>query len=417
MQAQQELRSWTGAVAGVILLAGGTLLAGGFKIPDQSTRAMGMIDAFVAGADDASSVYYNPAGLTHLEGVQTVSNLYLAHGDIFYSGPGGEEQSDGRYYTVPNFYVGAPVACEKRLALGLGVYSPFGLGSRWGDGSNVRNFTTLSEIRLIAVNPTAAFRVNDRLSVGVGVDYFWSRVINRRINDYSAAGPFGEAEVDMDAEGDGWGWNTGLQYKLTDTLTLGLTYRSQVNIDYDGSAVFDGFPTPGGPMKFDFPLASSIDFPATASAGLGWKATPKLRLECAVEWAQWSTRDVQSVTMEVPAGFPVPGRQDARIDWKDSWLLMLGAEYALNDTWTLRAGYGFNQTPVPRATSEPSLPVGDTHAVSLGVGYRLSEHATLDFAYILSYGMSRTLNNASAPPDSSYDAISNFLSAGLTWQF
>jgi long-chain fatty acid transport protein len=411
--------SWRCAAAlpftAATLLSAATAWAGGFKIPDQSTRAMGMADAFVAGADDASAVYYNPAGLTHLRQAELIGNLYLAHADVVYNGPDGHERSDGRYYAVPNFYLAGPVSADQRLFLGLGVYSPFGLGSRWGDRSAVRHYTTLAEIQLLNVNPTVACRVTDRLSLGLGVNYFRSRAISRRINQY---GPFGEGEVDVDAEGDGWGWNAGLQYRLSEPLTLGLTYRSPVSVDYRGDAQFDQLPEPlFGRTRATLPASSTLDFPASAAAGLQWRVTPRWRLECAAEWTQWSTRDQQSLRLNVPPGLPIPARQNARLDWRDSWLLMVGTEHDVGPRWTLRAGYGYNQTPAPAATADPSLPTGDTHALALGAGFRLNARATLDLAYILGYGTRRTLTNNNAPHASTYESLSHHLSAGLTWRF
>ncbi len=378
--------------------------AGGFKIQDQSTRAMGMIDAFIAGADDASAVYYNPAGLTRLAGPQLIGNLYLARGQIHYDGVGGSDSSVGRLYALPSVYFGMPLDAAGDWVAGFGAYYPFGLGTRWRSRSPVAFYSTVAEISLLNLNPSLAYRVTDRLSLGVGVDYYLSSLVTRRL-DMATGG-----EVELAGRGDGWGYNLGLQYQCSDRVTLGLTYRSQVVVDHRGDASFDGLG-----LKLD--AESDLDYPAMLGAGICWQATPKLRVEFATEWVQWSTRDRQAIHFEVPPGWPLPAVLEQPVNWRDSWVFMLGAEYWLSERWALRCGYGFNQTPVPSSIAEPSLPAGDTHAVSLGVGCQLSKALSVDLATVLAYSEKNTLKSPNAPYDSDYESWGTFVSLGLTWNF
>ncbi len=388
----------------VACLVGTTAVFGGAsKIQDQSTRAMGRIDAFVAGADDASSVYYNPAGLMRLSAPQFIGNLYFAHTTAYSSGPGFDETSDNRTYVLPTFFFGTPVGGAENVAAGIGVYAPFGLGARWGDNTNNATSVSLAEIKLISVNPTIAFALGERLSVGAGVDYFQSTATRRWR-------PAPQGEIDIEGEGNGWGYNLGLQWDLRDDVTVGLTYRSQVDVHYEGDIDDD--------INF---LSGSADtkikYPANATLAVEWRPTSKLRLEVAAEWSDWSINDQSVIYHNLP--FPVIVQ---RQDWEDSWVLMFGAEYDLNEKWTVRGGYGYNETPVPASTADPSLPVGDGHALAVGCSYRFRENATLDLGLIVSYAEKRTLHNTepNSPPflsNTDYEAISTFLSMGLTWDF
>ena len=404
----------------LVVSLGSPATGGGFKIQDQSTRAMGMIDAFIAGADDASAVYYNPAGLTRLQGAQTITNVYVAHGTTDYDGPGGRDESDGRYYVVPSFYFGTPVGAEGRFFAGLGVYSPFGLGSKWSDTSPVRHYSKLAEIRLVNINPTVAVQVTDRIAVGAGVDYFASQVKNRYQMPYDVTGdqiPDTEGQVAMDADGDGWGYNLGLQVEVTESVSVGVTYRSQVAVDYDGGIEFDDVPTVFGPMEFCTGAVSQIDFPPTIGVGVCWQASDKLRLELAAEWTKWSTRDRQTIGIDGVPDLQPAGVLVTVVDWEDSWVIMVGGEYALTERWTLRGGYGYNETPVPASTADPSLPTGDTHAVALGLGWQATDSLSLDIAGIVAIAEKQTLNNSFGPRDSDYGAMSAYLSLGLTYSF
>ncbi len=395
------------------LMAAAPLQAGGPHIPDQSTRAMGMADAFTAGADDASAVYYNPAGLANLTAPEFIGNFYVAHGDVYYSGPGGNDTSDGRVYFIPSLYLAYPLGTDHNLVAGLGIYSPFGLGSRWGDDSPVRYSVTLAEIKLVNVNPTLAWRMNDQLSLGVGVDYFTSQVKSRSIrHPLDPNNPFGEGEFDLDADGDGWGYNLGAQYQLSERVRLGLTYRSQVNVDYEGDVELDDVnpPVMGVLTHLEADASAKLRYPASWAAGICWQATPDLRLEANAEWVQWSTWDERVIKT---SGL---GTITQRLDWRDSWVLKLGAEYRLNETWTLRGGYLYNEQQVPSSTADASMPAGDSHGIAIGVGYQASERTCFDVALFTVYSEKRTLDTAILP-DSDYNAISTYFSVGVRHQF
>jgi len=413
-----RLPRWGGLLCLLLFSVWGTrAAAGGFKIQDQGARAMGMIDAFVAGADDASSVYYNPAGLTRLARPQLIVDGYLAHAVTRYNGRGETDESDGKWYTLPWLYFGVPMPGYDDVAVGIGVYTPFGLGSRWADDSLVRHYTTLAEIRLVNINPSVAWQCTERLSIGAGLDFYTSRVLSRRMADYSLFGG-GDGQVKMDADGRGWGYNLGLQYRVTDRITLGFTWRSPVKVGYDGDVQFDNVPPAlaplfGGTHK-SYDVDAQIDYPGIAAGAIAWQATDKLRIEFAAEWSKWSTRDTQAINIHGPAVVQQPPQE---LGWKNSWVLMLGAEYQLNERWSVRCGYGFNETPAPPSTADPSIPTGNTHAVSVGLGYRINEHARLDTALVLAYGEGRTLDNPNAPPHSDFYSLSGYYSIGITYEF
>jgi len=402
----------------IFLFGVANVLAGGAKIPNQSTRAMGMSDAFVAGADDASAVYYNPAGLSKLEKTELILNAYVAHATISSDDPGGSETSDGSWYFIPSLYAGGPIG-ESGTSLGLGIYSPFGLGTSWGDDVATRWAQTagpgalalqLSEIQLLTINPAISQKITDDLSLACGINYFWSRAILRGQLNYGPS----VGEVDLDMEGDGWGYNLGLQWRYSDELSFGLTCRSEVKVKYDGDVERDNVQgIPNGTTGADAEL--DIRYPWSIAGGVSWQATPKLRVEFAAEWMQWSTWDQMVVSnQDTP---PLGPAYVMERQWDDSWIIMLGAEYDYSEKWTLRAGYSFNETPVPDSTVNVDLPTGDTHAIGLGASYLYSDALSLDVALNLAYGLERDINNGVAPANSEFDAISTYISLGLNYQF
>ncbi|MBT3379262.1 MAG: hypothetical protein HN742_01115 [Lentisphaerae bacterium] len=400
----------------LLLLGATSVQAGGAKIPNQSTRAMGMSDAFVGGADDASAVYYNPAGLSNLTQTEVISNLYGAHATITSDDPGGSETSDGRYYFIPSLYMGGPVG-ESGTSLGLGIYSPFGLGTRWADDVATRWAQAaapgtlalkLSEIQLVTFNPVISQKITDDLSLACGLNYFKSRVILRGQLNYGPS----DGEVDLDMKGHGWGYNLGLQWRYSEDITVGLTCRSEVKVGYEGDV--ERKDSPFGPPNTTSDAELDIRYPLSIAGGVCWQATPKLRLELAAEWMEWSTWDEMVVFNQDAVLGPAFTMQR---QWDDSWIIMIGGEYQLNEKWTLRAGYSFNETPVPDSTVSVDLPTGDTHAIGLGAGYKYSDTLSFDAAVNVAYGLERDLNNGVAPAGSEFEAISTYVSLGVNYTF
>ncbi|MFW5803063.1 MAG: OmpP1/FadL family transporter [Verrucomicrobiota bacterium] len=388
--------AWSGAPA--IPSATG----GGYKIPDQSTRAMGMMDAFVAGADDASSVYYNPAGLAHILNPEMIGNLYVSHTELEWdSSTAPDETSDNKHYLIPTAYAAMPAPNRDDLTLGLGIYSPYGLGTEWNTVDSPTNAAlgAFGEIVVINVTPSAGWRVSERLRLGAGLDLAWSSVEQRR------SGP--PTRMSLDGDGTGIGYNLGLQYDFTPTCTLGLAYRSKMSVEYEGDAEIQP-PLPFPPYSGG--AETEIEFPASATVALSLKPTTRLRLELAASWEDWSINEQTVVHLDPPAG---PIVEDN--DWNSSWVLMLGAEYELNEKITLRSGYGYNEQPSPSATATPLLPQDDLHALSVGLGYHVSEQLTLDTALLMSH--SNDKKRIDATPAGEHSHFGYALSFGVRYRF
>lgn len=370
MNTHRRLR--TPALLTAALLSTSAAMAGGYKIPDQSTRALGMMDAFVAGADDASAVYYNPAGLAHLTSPELIGNLYLSHTELDWDSQAfADEESDNKHYLIPTVYGAYPVPDRDDLVLGLGIYSPYGLGTEWdpNDSPNNAAVSSLGEIVVVNLTPSIAWRATDRLRLGGGLDFAWSSVEQR----WEGGAPPLPPRTSLDGHGTGVGYNLGLQYDFTPACTLGLTYRSKMEVDYSGDAKI------GAPRSYSGRAETEIEFPASATIALSVDASPCLRLEAVAEWDDWS---VNERTLIYGAGgqllYNIPN------NWDPSWVFMLGAEYDATERMTLRAGYGYNEQPIPPEYGTPSLPQDNLHAVSLGMGYQMSDRWTLDTAVLVS---------------------------------
>jgi long-chain fatty acid transport protein len=384
-----------GAAAALAALLGApaSAPASGFSIYEQGGRSLGFAGAYTAVTDDPSAIFFNAAGIAFLEGKQVYVGGTLVMPQSHFSGanpfPGlgvAESQQVGTL-PVPALYFSHRVS--PRLAWGIGLDVPFGLKTKWAnpDTFTGRYIALETSLSGVALNPTVAVRLNDKASLGAGVDVRFSSV--RLVRRTGAVDPFTQtvkdtAEVVLDSDtATGVGFNVGVVVKPSPGLSLGAQYRHKVKIDYSGNATFTQIPT--GNEQLDAIVASrlpqgnpavqtSIEFPSILSAGVArdWKSWT---VAADVVFFQWSTFDQLSLT------FPTEPGLDSVIpeNYKNSWQIRGGVERRLEEGWALRLGYHYDRTPVPTESVSPLLPDNDRHTLALGWSWTSSSrHVFVD---------------------------------------
>ena len=269
---------------------------------------------------------------------------------------------------------------SERLVLGAGWTSPFGLETRWQDpdGFTGRFIAQEAQLKASSLNPTLAYKLEDRLAVGFGLDVrFSSLSLTRRV---PVIDPFTQQVVDgatahvRSGTETGLGFNLGVLARPTPSLSLGASYRHQVKVDYAGDATFSPIPT--GNPELDaqvaavlppgsVPVTTSITFPAVASVGVAYTWND-WTFEADVNWYQWSTFDRVLLAFE---GHPDLSQLLVE-DYSNSWQYRLGVERPLTRVWTVRGGLFFDQSPAPAASVSPLLPDADRYGLALGGTWR-----------------------------------------------
>jgi len=370
------------------------LFAGGFQTATQGAKAMGMGLAFVGQASDASSIYYNAAGITNTSGFNVLFGTTLIMPSVDFTGPNTstiKSTTVDRTFTPINFY--ATYSMDNGLSFGLGVYNPYGLGSEWPEDWIGKALAVKTELKTFYINPTVAYKVSDKFSIGVGLDYIISNAQFLQNIDIPAI-PLATAvlpaapNVGVNFEGDGdaaFTFNVGLQYKATEDLSVGLSYRHQAEITINGDLTFENLPAkPAGfPVGHSdlFPEGSGVaklTMPYDLRAGVSYNAMENLTINVDFQYAGWESYKELAVDFE--KNTPVWKDLKTAKDWKNSFTFRLGGEYRLN-ALALRAGYAFDATPIPTKTMDPSLPGADRHDITLGLGYQITPNIRVDAAY------------------------------------
>jgi long-chain fatty acid transport protein len=405
--------------------------AGGFTTQLASARALGRANAFVAQVNDATAVTFNPAALTEIRGTEITAGITPLNPTMKYSSPWGTQDLAVRNVSViPNFFAASKLGQES-WAFGIGVTVPYGGSTEWRDRSQLRYVTTRSNLQVVNVEPTVALRLSPKLSLGLGLDYFYSpkleqaRMVNAQLLDGPGA-PDGVSVID--ASGDGWGLSLGALWKPGKRHRIGLSYRSPVTVDYEGTmtladlsgtmaAVFGGTSyTTGGQGK--------LTYPASVTVGYGFQATPRWAMELDLEWTGWSSFDEVMLEFEetdplrlsiLNAGNPTPK------NWKDVFSASIGTEYELATRVFVRGGYYYFDNPVPNSTFDPSLPDSDVHGLTLGLGLPVGP-LDLDLAYKSYFFETRNVDNgvgddSGGPVDGTYRTSANTFALSLTARF
>ena len=357
----------------VILMAllSPTAFGAGFALYEGGTRGNVMGAAMTAVADDPSAMYFNPAGMTELEGVQVMGGLTLIapSAKVTTTTPAGPvtTETEDNVYIPPHLY--ATWGMNDRTWLGLGVYSRFGLGTEFPEDWPGRYNNYKAVAQSLSFNPNVALKVNDQVSLGAGVSAMWFDLDLRRKlpNPVMAGGP----DLDFQLSGDsvGYGFNVGARWAPVESLALGVGYQSEVKQEVEGDASVSG-------RKGD--AGGDITLPDMIFMGMTVKPVEKWLVGLGVIRTGWSSYDELAITLD-PRLLGTPSVVSPK-DWDDVWRFGLGAEYELNESWTLRAGYTYDPEPGPDSTADYLVPANDRNLYSLGAGYHWKEW-TIDMSY------------------------------------
>ena len=377
----------------VVLFLPSLLWANGFRLLPQSASAAGQGDAFTAQSNDPSALFYNPAGITQLEGVQFMGGALLIGGTTHFtnSATGARSQGGlaGTVATPPpmHFYFTAnlkPMADAlevnglERVTVGLAVFSPFGLKGSWPKNGPLNTSLTNVDLPLIEIRPAVALKLTENLSLAVGADIYTFQDLvgeGKVVTQFRSSGapglPPAGTPIEVTGKDTAAGFNLSLHYapcvseNSLPWCSFGGQYRSRANLSLDGKFLAGG--TPIAKAQTTLVLPQSFTLGAAV-----WPVRDKQtewKLEFDLDWTDWSQFKNTDVHLSNGSVIRVPRK------WKDSFTPMIGIEYkwvdpAILRNWdaSARAGYLYSTNVVPHQTFDPALPDNDNHTVTVGLG-------------------------------------------------
>jgi len=460
------------AVGGIMIAASGGAYASAFALVESSASGLGNAYAGAAAiADDAGTVWWNPAGMTRLEGPTASLVLHSITPSAKFSngnsqpaclnaqicrpqGGNGGDAGDTAY--VPATYVAIPMG---KLALGLGVSGPFGLKTEYDSDWLGRYQAIKSDIKTINVNPSVAFKINDMFSIGGGLNY--QKIDAELTNAVNLSAVMGlaasagaipaalvpsvlgaslgvpDATAKVKGNDSAYGYNLGVLVNLSPSTRVGLSYRSSIKYTVEGDISFNiptvavtstatgaiaqvlGALTQPGQRLANGPVKASLKTPDSFSLSAATDVSPQLQMLADVSWTGWSS--IPKLEFIRTDGTLL---NSVEYNWKDTWRYSLGANYKLNDKLMLRGGVAFDQTPMDNAHRTPRLPDGDRTWISVGARYMVDKSMALDFGYTHIFVKDPTIANrndgstaGNASVDGTYSNDVNIISASLSYTF
>jgi long-chain fatty acid transport protein len=394
---------WAATVFGCVSSAYGS----GFGIFTQGASPLGQAAAVVAHSDGPSAVFFNPALIGKLPGTQVDVGTTLIFPHREFRDPGGATTATRDTLFYPStFYL--THAFNDKFSTGLGVFNPFGLGTDWGGDWAGRYIATNSEFRTFNINPVAAYRLTPYLSVAAGIDIvLLDATLESKIPSTALGipGPPFDVAQKFTGSGLGLGYNFGTYYEVNDKLSLGASYRSQVEIDVDGDLSLSGFPQ-------SVSGKTSITLPQQVFAGIAYRPFDRLTVETGMRWEDWSSFKQLRIAIagQPPAVSPR--------DWHGTYAINAGGKYRLNDAVSLMAGYLYGWNPVPDSTFEPAIPDSNTHLFCVGEETRFGRlTVALGYAYQLQEERSKTTNLYGPVANGTYNSNLHLLGLSFGYKF
>ena len=414
-----------------LLFLSSTAYSAGFAIIENSASGMGKAYAGAAAvAEDASTVWFNPAGMTYLTdnlgGKSQLSNslnIIIAGTDFKDKGSAppaslGSASINGRKKTsetivssVPGLYYVRPI--NKNLNFGLSINAPFGSKTDYDKDWIGRYQATETDMKTININPSLSWKASDKLSLGGGISAQYIDVTLGKSYDTAAAcrkvalqsgstatldycnSKFPKAaqykndgQATVSGDDLSFGFNLGLLYQPSDLTRVGVSYRSQIKHKLEGKAAYQNnaafvpivtqLEALGINTFSNRSIKASVDVPESISLSLVHKFSDRLELMGDVTWTGWSSFKDLIVT-EASTGNEVTKVHE---NWKDVTRVSLGANYKYSDKLTLRTGVAIDQEPIPSARHRtPRIPGNDRTWLSVGAGYKMNKKISLDFGY------------------------------------
>jgi long-chain fatty acid transport protein len=366
-------------------IASSVVMAGGYKIPEQSLNSMALGAAYVAHTTGADTAYFNPANMAfmadkqYVEGAITLANLPE---NTYTLGAPVSGHSEEENILIPNFHYVANAIGDFRW--GVSMTAPGGLTKRWKtpfQKASAEEFT----LKIIELNPSISYKVAENFSIGGGIRVIYSEgIVKSNSADAAAIDPrVPSASRDMDGDTVEFGYNLALAYKPTSDINMALTYRSNVDLKEEGSATIAAVGAPISPL-YSGDASVTVPLPAALNLAVSKTWDNKFTLEFNYERTFWSTYETLDFDYTSPGSAFVPAAFDDPIarNWKDTNTFRLGATAVLDNKFTVMMGFAIDETPVPTETIGFELPDSDAKIFSMGFRYQQSENLSWGAAFL-----------------------------------
>jgi long-chain fatty acid transport protein len=326
----------------------------GLRIPNQDAEAIARGNAFAATADNPAAIYYNPAGITQLDGFNAQFGAHIISINSTYESPNGASESHSKFeiQPVPELYVTYGLT-NLPITFGLGMFAPYGLGIKWNDDVPFRTGGTEGRLTYLTINPVVAWKIVDQLSVAMGPTFNYSEVLLKQ-----GVGIVPGDQFTFRGHGTDFGYTAGIRWQPLEKVAFGIKYHSGTTLKFDGTASTVN-------LGLNNTMANvSIPFAQFAAGGISYRPDTNWNFEVDLDWTDWGS--LNSITFN---NTPL-GNVQKNFDWKTTWMYEVGATRYLANGYFVSAGYFYSPNTSSTQFYTPIIPDTDLHVGSLGFGHK-----------------------------------------------
>jgi long-chain fatty acid transport protein len=373
------------------LLVAGTALGAGYQLyTEGSAEALGQAAAISGRTNLTSLAWYNPAGLAGAERATVMAGSSFAKIVTDFDSAISPVLNASMYEdwrVIPHFYYVQPIA-DGWTGM-LSINAPYGLITEWSPFWVGAPAAIYSELRAVYITPSVAWQAMDKLSVSAG------------FNVVDAEAKLTRTGSSLEGDDHGYGATCSAHFQALENWALGARYQSKVDLEIDGE------------INSFLGAEASLTLPSTFNIGVANTSIKNLSVGVDLIWTEWSVYD--QLAIRSPVGTSVAPKR-----WDDVWSVRVGGEYALGESWALRAGYVWDESPVPDSTRSPELPGSDRQMVTGGIGWK-HNNIGIDLAYAFLWADKARMGTeiASAAPalSGTFDTATHLVSVSGSYAF
>lgn len=379
---------------GIYFLSSTVLFAGGFQINLQGQKQVGMGHTGTGLLLDNSCVLFNPGAVSFLDSLRGISfGTSLIFPRTIYLEP-----YPGTYTATIEPHLGTPITLyaafkfkkTHKLSAGFGIYNPFGSRLQWADDWKGQFLIREIDLKTFFIQPTLSYKLNEKLGIGAGFVFATgSFSLRKGVPIQDSLGAYGEGNLKGNAQGVGF--NAGIYFKANEKFSVGIDYRSQVNVKVEGgNAEFD---VPGSVAEF-FPktaFSTQLRLPQVATLGFGYVLNSKVKLALDINYIGWKSYDSLIIDFEQNTD-KLKDIHSARM-YGNVFIFRIGCQYQLTNKWTVRLGTYYDMTPVKSGYLTPETPDVNKIGITSGASFRVNKKIYIDLSLLFIEGMKRTDTN------------------------
>jgi len=413
-------------IAIMLMFLASNYYASGFQINEQGSKAMAMGGAFTGLANDVSALYFNPAGITQLTGTNILGGITLISPSSSFRGPFpsiNETKLTKQIFNPVHF--GLTQQINDKLFIGFSIGNNYGLGTKWDKNWVGRFMAVETKIQTFFFSGIASYKVSDILSLGFGYSFAYGDVL---IGKKANLSPFNaEAYLELNGTGNGSGFVAGLLLKPSKAISIGISYKSEVRIDFTGDAKASGAPKQYDGLLPHGAIEAPLTTPENATVGVAIKPNKNLTFTADYQYVGWKSYDKLKVTFNEYKFQDGTNTTSSVRDYKNTFIARAGVEYLFSKSLALRTGILYDKNPVDDTKLDPTLPDADRLGFNAGIGYKLSKNFNIDIAYMFLRFDERKITNSEesysgisnsiAPMNGVYNSTAHLLSMTLSYNF